>query len=579
MLGSTLATVVVFLPLVLLSGVTGGFFRALALTMAAALLVSLAVAVLAVPLITLNLVSGHSRLDEDAGSRWMARLRDGYASQAARLLGAPGRVVAVVVVVMAVGALAFWRLPTGFMPKMDEGGFILDYRASPGVSLTETDRLLRRVEGLIRALPEVDTYSRRTGVQLGGGLTEANEGDFFIRLRHGNRRHIEAVMAELRDQVESQVPGLEIETIQLMEDLIGDLTAVPQPVEVKLFGGDLAEVRRQAVEVAGQLEKIPGVIEVLSGIVIAGDALDVRLDPVRVALEGLDAESVGRQLEALVGGTQVGTLLVGQKLVGIRLQSRPVLRDRVEALGNLQLRAPDGHLLALRRIATIRIAAGQAQVVREDLAQMVAVTARLEGRDLGSAMGEIQRVVQQMHLPASIRVEYGGLYREQQASFQGLALVFLTALLLVTALLLYLYEQWAIVIAILATIAASVTAVFLGLWITATELDVSAVMGLTMVIGIVAEVAIFFFAEIPTDRSAGVQQVVLAGSRRLRPILMTSLIAILALMPLALGLGSGASMQTPLAIAIISGLVAAVPLVLLFMPAVYWLLNERFAQD
>ena len=579
MLGSTLATVVVFLPLFLLSGVTGGFFRALALTMAAALLVSLAVAVLAVPLITLNLVSGHSRLDEDAGSRWMARLRDGYASQAARLLGAPGRVVAVVVVVMAVGALAFWRLPTGFMPKMDEGGFILDYRASPGVSLTETDRLLRRVEGLIRALPEVDTYSRRTGVQLGGGLTEANEGDFFIRLRHGNRRHIEAVMAELRDQVESQVPGLEIETIQLMEDLIGDLTAVPQPVEVKLFGSDLAEVRRQAVELAERLEKIHGVVEVLSGIVIAGDALDVRLDPLRVAQEGLDAEAVGRQLEALVGGTQVGTMLVGEKLIGIRLQSRPALRDRVEALGELQLRAPDGHLFALRRIATIRIAAGQAQVVREDLAQMVAVTARLEGRDLGSAMGEIQRVVGQMHLPASIRVEYGGLYREQQASFQGLALVFLTALLLVTALLLYLYEQWAIVFSILATIAAAVTAVFLGLWITATELDVSAVMGLTMVIGIVAEVAIFFFAEIPTDRRAGAQQVVLAGSRRLRPILMTSLIAILALMPLALGLGNGASMQTPLAIAIISGLVAAVPLVLLFMPAVYWLLSGRFARD
>ncbi len=579
MLGSTLATVVVFLPLFLLSGVTGGFFRALALTMAAALLVSLAVALLAVPLITLNLATDHHSLEGDQADDWMSRLREAYAKLAARLLGAPGRVVAVVVVMMAVGALAFWRLPTGFMPKMDEGGFILDYRASPGVSLTETDRLLRQVEGLIRALPEVDTYSRRTGVQLGGGLTEANEGDFFIRLRHGKRRNIEAVMADLRDQVEAQVPGLQIETIQLMEDLIGDLTAVPQPVEVKLFGADLAEVRRQAVEVAERLEKVPGVVEVLSGIVIAGDALDVRLDPVRVAVEGLDAESVGRQLEALVGGTQVGSMLVGEKLVGIRLQSRPALRDRVEALGDLQLRAPDGHLFALRRIATIRIAAGQAQVVREDLAQMVAVTARLEGRDLGSAMGEIQRVVGQMHLPASIRVEYGGLYREQQSSFQGLALVFLTALLLVTALLLYLYEQWAIVISILATIAASVTAVFLGLWVTATELDVSAVMGLTMVIGIVAEVAIFFFAEIPTDRSAGAQQVVLAGSRRLRPILMTSLIAILALLPLALGLGNGASMQTPLAIAIISGLVAAVPLVLLFMPAVYWLLHERRSPD
>jgi multidrug efflux pump subunit AcrB len=412
-------------------------------------------------------------------------------------------------------------------------------------------------------------------MQLGGGLTEANEGDFFIKLRHGPRRGIEEVMEDLRSQVQSQVPGLDIETAQLMEDLIGDLTAVPQPVEVKLFGGDLAALRLQGRAVAARLEKVRGAVEIRDGVVIAGDAVDIRLDPVRVALEGLTSEAIAGQLQSLVGGSLSSNILVGEKLVGIRLQSPGALRDRVEALGDLQLRGPDGHLLALRRVASIRIAAGQAQVVREDLAQMVAVTARLEGRDLGSAMKEVQQAVREMHLPASIRVEYGGLYREQQASFRGLAVVFVTALLLITALLLYLYEQWAVVLSILATIGASVSAVFLGLWVSGTELDISALMGLTMVVGIVAEVAIFFFAEIPTENAADARQIVEAGSRRLRPILMTSVIAILALLPLALGLGNGASMQTPLAIAIISGLVAAVPLVLLFMPSLYWRLKSQ----
>ena len=569
MLGSSLATVVVFLPLVLLSGVSGGFFRALALTMSAALLVSLAVALLAVPLITLLLGVSHSPQSQPSGAvRWLSRLQQRYLQGSQALLSSPQRVLWPVLVLCLLGGVAFWQLPTGFLPRMDEGGFILDYRAGPGVSLAETDRLLRQVETLVRATPEVVSYSRRTGVQLGGGLTEANEGDFFIKLRGGSRRRIEAVMSGLREQIQQNVPGLDIETLQLMEDLIGDLTAVPQPVEVKLFGADLPQLRSYAAQVAARLEKLPGVVELRDGVVIAGDTVDIKLDAVRMVAEGLDAEEVSRQLEALVGGTRAGKLLVGEKLVGIRLRSTAAQHDKLEALAGLSLRAPDGHLLPLRRIAQVRVSAGQAQVVREDLAQMVAVTARLEDRDLGSAMTDIRAAVSALHLPASVRVEYGGLYREQQDSFRELALVFVTALLLVTGLLLYLYENWAVVGAILATIVASVCGVFIGLWVSGTELDVSAVMGLTMVVGIVAEVAIFFFAEVPLQRDADQTQVLLAGSRRLRPILMTSLIAILALLPLALS--AGGSLQTPLAIAIIAGLLAAVPLVLLFMPVVYW---------
>jgi CzcA family heavy metal efflux pump len=570
LLGSSLATIVIFVPLAFLSGVTGGFFKALALTMASALAVSFLVAWFVVPLLADALLSRSAAGAHTPG--WFTRLVARYAAAATAAIAHPARVAMLLVAISACGAVAYAVLPSGFMPKMDEGGFILDYRAMPGTSLAETDRLLRQVEERIRATPEVATYSRRTGVQLGGGLTEANEGDYFIRLRGSRSRDIEDVMADLRGRVEGEVPGLQIETAQLMEDLIGDLTAVPQPVEVKLFGGDLEQLRALAPRIAARIGQLPGVVEVQDGLRVAGDAVEVRVDRALAMREGLDADLVARQLEALVGGTVVGRIQAGEKLVGIRVWSSPSARRRVESIGELRLRGADGRLLPVRRIATVSVVSGQPQVQREDLAQQVAVTARLEGRDLGSAMADVRRAIGAMVLPHGVRVEYGGLYAEQQKSFAALGLVFAAAVLLVIALLLFVYEQWAVVIAILATVLVAASTVFAGLLLTRTELNISAMMGLTMTVGIVAELAVFYFAELDVARASSPAMLVAAGQRRLRPILMTTLIAILALLPLALGIGSGAEMQAPLAIAIIAGLVGALPLVLLAMPALYgWL--------
>ena len=583
--GSSAATIVIFVPLAFLSGITGGFFKALALTMASALAVSFLVALLAVPVLTDRLLKRRTQPPQHGGFQ---RFTQRYARLAGHALAAPWIAAAVAALLLIGGGLAYVNLPSGFIPHLDEGGFILDYRAAPGASLAETDRLLRQVEALIRATPEVATYSRRTGVQLGGGLTEANEGDYFIKLKPLPRRDIETVMSEIRNRAETSVPGLTIETAQLIEDLIGDLTAVPQPVEVKLFGSDTAELRRLAPQVAERLTKIAGLVEVQDGLRVAGDALNIRVDRVRAAFEGLDPERITRQLEALVGGSRIGQIQVGEKLIGIRLWSPQPLRDRIESLARLRLKAADGHSLPLSRVADIVVDAGQPQITRENLEQMVPVTGRIEGRDLGTTMVDVRREVAAMKLPATVRVEFGGLYAEQQKSFRGLAAVFAAALLLVMALLLYLYERWTVVLAILATVLLSIAAVFLGLWLTGTELNISAIMGMTMIIGIVTEIAIFYFAELDLERDPGpahtdaasddaidlretslTTALIDAGRLRLRPILMTTLIAILALMPLALGLGTGSAMQTPLAIAIISGLVAALPLVLLLMPVLY----------
>lgn len=570
LMGSTFATVVIFLPLAFLSGVTGGFFKALAVTMSAALILSLLFALFIAPLLADRWLKDSDADAAEKSAGPLGRIADRYAGLLKRGLGRPGLVSLVVVGVMLLaGGLAYTRVQTGFIPKMDEGGFVLDYLAPPGTSLSETDRLLRQAEAIIQATPEVDSYSRRTGLQLGGGLTEADEGDFFIHLKANRSRGVEAVMSDIRSRIEAQVPGLEVETVQLMEDLIGDLTAVPQPIEVKLFSDDPAALAAAAPQVATALEGIKGLAEVKSGQRLAGDAIVVTTDRPAAALEGLDPDAVTRQIQTLIGGEVTGQVREGEKQVGIRVWTPGDLRSRVEALGRLRLRAPDGHDVPLSRVAKVAVVQGQPQITRENLQPFTPVTARLEGRDMGSAMVEVRKTVAALNLPANVRVEYGGLYAEQQKSFRDLAVVFLAAVLLVALLLLYLFENLAAAVAILSVVLISASAVFVGLWLTGTELDISAMMGLTMVIGIVGELAIFYVAELNPTRRPHAEDLLEAGRARLRPILMSALIAILALLPLALGIGRGSEMQKPLAIAIISGLIAGAPLVLLLLPMVH----------
>ena len=570
LIGSSLSTVVVFAPLAFLSGVTGGFFKALAVTMSSSLIISLLFTLFIAPVLARAWLRPKDVESADRAHAMMKGLGGGYQRLALLSLARPALTAGLVAAIfIGVGGFAFTQLGSGFMPRMDEGGFILDYKAKPGAALSDTDRLLRQVEAIVRATPDVDSYSRRTGAQLGGGLTEADEGDFFIHLKRGARRPIEEVMAEIRQKVENQVPGLDIETAQLMEDLIGDLTAVPQPVEIKLFSPDPAALRQSAAMIAPAIGRIDGIVEVVDGLRVAGDAIVVKVNRPAAALEGLDPDAVARQMQNLVGGTVATQVQNGERLIGVRIATPANLRDRLAAISQLRLHAPDGHDLPLSRVASVTIEPGQRQLTREDLQPFVGVTARLEHRDLGSAMQAVQKAVRSLSLPAGVRVEYGGLYAEQQRSFRDLALVFASALLLVTLLLLYLFEQWAVVVSVLSVVVLAASSVFVGLWVTGTELNISALMGLTMVVGIITELAIFYFAEVSFETPADRQDLAAAGLARLRPILMSAVIAILALSPLAFGLGEGSALQKPLAIAIISGLIAGAPLVLLLLPAVY----------
>ncbi|MBV9509187.1 MAG: efflux RND transporter permease subunit [Caulobacteraceae bacterium] len=573
--GSSAATIVIFAPLAFLGGVTGAFFKALSITMAAALAISFLAAWLLTPVLVERLSRRRRRWAElDEKGPLLSRYR--------RLLGGavarPTLVLAVVAGLAVVGVVCLLNVGSGFIPRIDEGGFILDYVAPPGMSLTETDRLMRQIEAIVRATPDVDTYSRRTGAQLGGGLTEPNTGDFFIRLKRSGRRPIEAVMEEVAAKVQASVPGVDIETAQLMEDLIGDLTAVPEPIEVKLYSDDAALLRKTAPQVKAAIEKIRGVAEAKSGVVIAGDGLDVEVDPARAALEGIDAGEAGRQIQNQLSGVVAGQVQTGGRLIDMRVWTPPQARARADQVGGLMLKSPaDGRLFPISRIADVRLLTGQAEIDRENLRRMDAVTARVVGRDMGSAAAEVRRVVARPgFLPAGVSFEMGGLYAEEQAAFRGMALVFAGAAAALFLLLLAIYENFRIAFSILLMPLAAASAVAIGLWLTGVELNIMALMGMTMILGITTEVAIFYFTEYRTLLAAGAEPeaaLIAAGVNRLRPIAMTTLAAILALLPLALALGGGASMERPLAVAIVAGLIAQGPLVLLAMPALFRLLG------
>ncbi|HDR9769762.1 TPA: efflux RND transporter permease subunit, partial [Burkholderia cepacia ATCC 25416] len=493
--GSSAATLIIFVPLAFLSGVTGAFFKALSITMASALFISFVVSWLAIPILCDHWLTP-ADAEEHRESRLSHWMNTRYAALIERVSGRPLLALAGVVPLLIVAALAFTRVGSGFMPSMDEGGFVLDYHTAPGTSITETDRLMREIETIIRENPNVATYSRRTGAGLGGDLNEPNRGDFFVRLKSGSREPIDTVMEEIRSKIETNVPGVSIELAQLMEDLIGDLTAVPQPVQIKIYSDDPHVLDSTARRVAARIGKIQGIVDVDDGINPAGDALDLHIRPDAAAAEGMDTQAIAQQVSDLLEGNVATQFQQGPKTVGVRVWVANAMRTNGTGLGKLQIRAPDGHLFPLDRVTDLITVSGQPEISRDNLKRMVAVTARIDGRDLGSTIADVQRALGEANLlPPGVYYELGGLYQQQQIAFRGLLAVFGAAVALVFGLLLFLYERFRVALAVMAMPLCATGAVFIGLWVTGIELNISAMMGMTMIVGIVTEVAIFYVSE------------------------------------------------------------------------------------
>lgn len=584
LIGSTLTPVVVFIPLAFLDGITGVFFRALALTMVVALLTSLVLALTLTPSLAAWFL--RDRKTPEPGAQPPQDANGGFIlSRVIRLYEFALRwalrhrwfTVLTCVVLLSLGFGIYQRLESEFLPPMDEGGFVIDYVGPWGTSLAETDRQLRIAEKIITSHPDIESYSRRTGAALGFEVSEPNTGDFLIKLKPGRKMSTQEVIADLRNQFNATLPDMEWEFPGILGDLIGDLTSEPQPIEVKLFSTDLEFLKRKAPEIEEQIGKVKGVVDTKSGLVYAGPSLSLKPRHAEMERFGLLASDVAAAVNTAMLGVVASSVLEGDRVIAIRVRVDPKQIDKMTNLRDLPLRTPDGTLIKLSQVASFEETPGQLELHRDDLRQNVAITARLEGRDLGSAIADIQK---KLSLDKSIppgAIEYGGLYRQQQDSFRNLLLVLALAVFLVFTVLLVefgsFYEPLAIVFGAVLAMFGTV----LGLWITGTSLNVVSFLGAIIGVGIVAKNGILMLDFVEHLRAEGASledALVRSGRRRLRPVLMTSMAAAFGMLPLAYGIGSGADMLKPMAIAVIGALCISVLLSLIATPTVFYLMRR-----
>ena len=572
--GSSLATTIIFIPLAFLSGITGAFFKFLSFTMASALVISFILTAFAVPLLARGLIDFRKFEDPAHGREgWLKRT---HGRLLGRLIERPLWLIPGLALLLLAGFLAYMRVGSGFLPKMDEGGFVLDYYTAPGTSLNETNRELLEVEAILKKDPYVYTFSRRTGAGLGGDLNEAYQGDFFVRLiPYSKRPDIWTVMDEISRRITTQVPGIHFDAHQLMSDMIGDMVGRPQPVVISLSAKNPAVLPAVASNVADAIASIPGIepASVNNGVVPAGDALEIHVDPALAAMYGLTAAEVASQVNHYLYGSVVTRYLGTVQDIGVRLWLDPPGRIYRDDLGNLPIRSPSGQVVRLATVARVRFVAGQPELTRANLAQIVPVTAQTDGkRSLGATIGAVKKVLARPGLiPPGVYFSLGGQYKQEQAAVHGMIKVFGAALLAEFILLLFLYERFSLPVIIIVSSLISTLAVFLGLWATGVELNITAMMGMVMIIGISTEMAIFLISEYQElGKTMPPRQAIFEAARnRLRPITMSTLAMILALVPLGAAIsGSGDQMLQPLAIAIIAGALVQLPLVLLAMPVI-----------
>ena len=576
LLGSTLTPVAVLLPLGLLGGVPGAFFRPLAVTMSVALLVSLVLALTFTPAMAAALEAHRTRsVRLGPGDRLAAGLSRAYARGLDWTLRHGWAALAAILALLLLAVLAKRNVETGFMPVFDEGAFVLDFWAPPGTALEETERLLAAVDDILGATPEVAGFARRTGAEMGFFLTETNRGDYAVRLHGERQRSADQVMDDVRQRIEARVPGLRVEFVQILQDMIGDLSGNPSPIEIKLFGADPTAVRSVAESATQLLGTVPGIVDQFDGITEVGPTYDIHVDARRAAAAGLDASAVQRWLETAITGTVVGQVLEGERAIPLRLRYPRSFRDRLDSLDGMTLATARGGLAPLAAMARLVNGPVALQRQREDLRPLVRVTARLDGRDLGSTMHDVQRALAGLALPAGVTLEYGGLYASQQRTFAELLMVFAASVACVGALLLIEFGSLAAATAIVAGSALALSGSLAALWLTHTALNASSVVGMIMVVGIVAKNGILLLDFAGRTQLGGVDlqtALVEAGRVRLRPILMTSLAAVAGLAPLALGLGAGGQMQQPLAIAILGGVSLSMVCSLIGVPWLYIIL-------
>jgi multidrug efflux pump subunit AcrB len=633
LVGSTLTPIVVFLPLIAITGVTGVFFRAMALTIGVALLTSLTLALTWTPTLCLYLLrkqSDHGAQDTpnttraqatltsppdiasastvtDAERRKIEMTRLLQAEEQHLMKGFFGRVIrfyeqwfqrslkyplwvpVLTVIIIVVSYLCYQHIGSDLLPKMDEGSFILDYVTPPGSSLEETNRMIAHVEQIVRSVPEVAVTSRRTGLQLGlAAVTEANIGDISADLKADRDRDIWEIMNDIRTKVTQAEPAVEVEFTQKLQDMIGDLTSAPQPIDIMLFSPDANLLKQWAPRVADAIGKIDvggghPVVDVDDGIdsTTSGPAVSFQVDMAKASHAGFTPQDVANEAQSMLNGVEAtAPVVVNDRPYAVRIRYPADIRSSLSAMTNTMLVSPGGHTANLGSLAAMTDVAGQTEIRQDNEQRYVAVTARLEGLDMGHGIAAVQAALAKLNLPPSIRVEYGGLYKTQQSSFRDLTTVLALAIVFVFLVLLFEFRNFSAPISILTSAVLSTAGVFVALLLAGITFNLSSFMGLIMVIGIVAKNGILLLDADEKFRAAGFSReeaILQAGRRRLRPIAMTAIAAVAGMLPLALAIGAGSQMLQPLAVAVIGGLLIAMILSLFVTPTIYYYMTRERA--
>jgi multidrug efflux pump subunit AcrB len=626
LVGSTLTPIVVFIPLVMITGITGVFFRALAITIAVALLTSLALALTWTPNLCIHLLQSksegtphgellHEQDGLDAVNSVASASETSEQTEIRRLMvveehlmgGTFGRIIrfydrwfrqalsypiwipVLALILIIVSFLCYRHIGSDLLPEMDEGGFILDYVTPPGSSLRETNRMITRILKIVHSVPEVANTSRRTGLQLGlAAVTEANTGDISVKLKTKRHRDIWTIMDEIRDKVTQQEPAVDIDFVLKLEDMIGDLTSAPQPIVIEMFSPNAPLLNSWAPKVADAIGDIQvrgrhPVVDIDNGIdsTTSGPAIVFNVNVAQAAHAGFSPQDVANEADAMLDGvTASAPVVVNDRPYTLRIRFPEKIRSSLSAIENTMLISPAGQMANLGSLASLTEMPGQTEILEDNQQRYVAVSARLEGLDTGHGIAAVQRALAGLHLPSSIRVEYGGLYQQEQQSFHDLVLVLIMAVLFVFLVLLFEFKSFSAPASILVNAILAASGAFFALFITGTTLNLSSFMGIIMVIGIVAKNGILLLDADEKFKSVGFsaeEAIVQAGRRRLRPILMTALAAAVGMLPLALAIGSGSQMLQPLAIAVIGGLLIATVLSLMVTPTLYYYMTRRSA--
>ncbi len=566
-IGSSLSTLVIFIPFILMTGVAGAYFQVMAFSMMIALAASFLVTWLLVPVLSILFTSKKAlKKKHEPKTKWIHSV-----------LGKPIIGIAFMVLCIIIIVIIPSKLPSGFLPEMDEGSIVLDYNSPAGTTLKETDRMLQIVNGILDTQPEVEAYSARLGTQMGFFITEPNRGDYLIKLKDKRSTTTTEVSDEIRRRIEEKLPQLTIDFGQVIGDMLGDLMSSVQPIEVKVFGDDVKRLETLSQEIAAEIEKVNGTADVNDGLIVAGPTLSLIPNVPVLAQFGMTPADFQLQLQTQIEGTVVSNMIDKEQIVDVRLIYPDAYKTSVSDIRNTSILLPNGSSVPIDQVATVEMGKGVAEINRENQKSMGVVTARLNNRDLGSTLKDIQaQLTKNISLPSGYSIAYGGAYQDQQKAFKELLMILVSAILLVFIVILFLFRKVKIALAIIVIAVLGVAGSLLSLYLTGTPLNVGSYTGIIMIVGIIGENSIFTYRQYQESDASlpHVEKIEYAIAARLRPKLMTALAAIMALAPLALGIGAGAQLHQPLAIAVIGGLVFALPLLLVVLPTIFKLIKE-----